>query len=124
MWDGAPVVAGLIGPKGGTAEDVSIDLLSPLEVLAHRYAVREGAFGTGTTTVEEGEQEGPGRLLRDHRLHPLVGESLRSIACRLGALACSKPGGALPIDWPWLGEAGGHERTYDGFNVANTTSRS
>ena len=56
MWDGAPVVAGIIGPKSGTAQDVSIDLLSPLEVLSHRYAVREGAFGTGTTTVEEGEQ--------------------------------------------------------------------
>ena len=51
MWGGAPVVAGVIGPKSGTAQDVSIDLLSPLEVLAHRYAVREGTFGTGTTTV-------------------------------------------------------------------------
>jgi hypothetical protein len=120
MWDGAPVVAGLIGPKGGTAEDVSIDLLSPLEVLAHRYAVREGAFGTGTTTVEEGERKGQAvSSVTTDSIH-WSGESLRSIACRLGALACSKPGGALPIDWPWLGEAGGHERTYDGFNVANS----
>jgi hypothetical protein len=47
------------------------------------------------------------------------GESLRSIVCRLGRLACSKPGGALPIDWAYLGESGGHRRTYDGFNVAN-----
>ncbi len=119
MWDGAPVVAGVIGPKSGTARDVSIDLLSPLEVLAHRYAVREGAFGTGTTTVEEGERKGQAvSSVTTDSIH-WSGESLRSIVCRLGRLACSKPGGALPIDWAYLGESGGHRRTYDGFNVAN-----
>lgn len=123
MWDGAPVVAGVIGPKSGTARDVSIDLLSPLEVLAHRYAVREGAFGTGTTTVEEGsgkdKTETTVSSVTTDSIH-WSGESLRAIVCQLGRLACSKPGGALPIDWPYVGEAGGHERTYDGFNVANS----
>lgn len=123
MWDGAPVVAGIIGPKSGTAQDVSIDLLSPIEVLAHRYVVREGAFGAGTTTVEEGEQKGQTvSSVTTDSIH-WEGESLRSIACRLGRLACSKPGGALPIDWPYAGEAGGHERTYDGFNVANSDAK-
>ena len=88
MWDGAPVVAGVIGPKSGTAEDVSIDLLSPLEVLAHRYAVREGAFGTGTTTVEDGSgkdrQETTVPSVTTDSIH-WEGESLRSIACRLEA---------------------------------------
>ena len=97
-WDGAPVVAGVIGPKSGTERDVSIDLISPLEVLAHRYAVREGAFGTGTTTVEEGEQKGQEvTSVTTDSIH-WSGESLRSVVCRLGRLACSKPGGALPID--------------------------
>lgn len=122
MWDGVPVVAGVIGPKDGTAEDVSLSLLSPMEVLSHRYAVREGSFGTGRT-VTEGHDGGEAHEVTvegtttDHIAYS--GSSLRGIVCELGRLACAKPGGTLPIDWPYVGEAGGHRRTYDGFNVAN-----
>ena len=114
LWDGAPVVAGLVGERSGTREDVSLSLVSPLEMLSHRYAVREGAFGTGEASGEDGAV---GPVTTDSVR--LTGLSYRAIVCELVRLACSKPGGALPIDLPYLGERGTHERTYDGFNVAN-----
>lgn len=123
MWDGVPVVAGVIGPKDGTASDVSLSLLSPMEVLSHRYAVREGAFGTGSTVTEEHDGGESREVTVEGTTTDSIaysGSSLRGIVCELGRLACSKPGGALPIDWPYVGEAGSHQRTYDGFNVANS----
>lgn len=50
------------------------------------------------------------------------GMSFRGIASEVGRLCTSeKPGGALPIDWTYLGEKGSHERTYDGFDVGNNS---
>ena len=62
----------------------------------------------------------PGRFTADE-IH-LSGMSLRGIACEVGRLCTdAKPAGQLPIDWTYLGEAGGHERTYDGFDVGNNS---
>lgn len=48
--------------------------------------------------------------------------SLRGIASEVGVMCTMrKPSGQLPIDWSYVGEAGGHERTYDGFDVGNNS---
>lgn len=53
-----------------------------------------------------------------------VGLSRRAIASAVGQ-ACTdyKPGGALPIDWQYQGEAGAHSATYPGHDVANNTCK-
>lgn len=71
---------------------------------------------------DKGAVRGPqeGRFTRDE-IH-LSGLSLRAIACEAVRLCTSaKPGGQLPVDLPYLGEAGGHERTYDGFDAGNNS---
>ena len=122
-WDGTPVVFGAIGARTDTWQDASFDLVSPMQLLGSRYVVHEGVYGRGTTVSDEGETKG-------QTLHSVTtdsihwsGLSLRAIACRAIQVAVSKPGGSLPIDLPYLGEEGTHERTYDGFNVQNLSCR-
>lgn len=101
-----PLVVGAIGSRVDSWEDTSFSLVSPMGMLSSRYVVREGAFGTA-----------PGSATTD-TIH-WSGWSLRSIASGVVSLGMSKPGGTLPIDLPHYSERGGHERTYDGFNVQN-----
>ena len=122
-WDETPVVYGAIGARTDTWQDTSFDLVSPMQLLGSRYVVHEGVYGTGTTVSDGGESKG-------QTLHSVTtdsihwsGLSLRAIACRAIQVAVSKPGGALPIDLPYLDEKGTHERTYDGFDVQNLSCR-
>lgn len=118
--DGAPVVAGAIGPRTDTWGGTSFSLMSPMDILSQRFAVMQGTYGRGTATVEEGEDKG--RRV-DHCTTSFIrfeGMSLRGMACHLLQNALAREGGALPIDVRrYEHEKGSHERTYDGFNVAN-----
>lgn len=110
-WDGIAVVAGIIGDRKDRWLDTSFDLISPMSFLESRFIVPEGTFGKagGNTTTSAVE------------LRKL---SLRAIACEIVRLATSaKPGGTLPIFLPYEGEAGKHERTYYGYNVANNDAK-
>lgn len=91
-WDDMPVVFGAIGARTDSWSDTSFDLVSPMQMLAARYIVREGVYGTGTTVSDEGETKG-------QTLHSVTtdsihwsGLSLRAIACRAVQLAIGKPG--------------------------------
>jgi len=117
MWDegdgsaAVPVLVGAIGQRTDGELDTGFDLSSPMAMLDDRIAVREGAYGTsaGSTSTDA---------------ISLSGMSLRAIVCELVRLCTSaKPGGTLPIDLPYLGEAGGHERTYSAYDVANLSCR-
>lgn len=97
-----PVVFGAIGQRTDTALDTSFSLDSVMTLLSSRYVVEEGHFTKG------------GAPLCFHDL------SLRAIAANVGWYATEgKPGGSLPIDWGDYYEAGGHERTYQPYNVGN-----
>lgn len=110
-WDdgsdmGVPVVWGMMG-ETKVGEDISFDLTSPLALMGSRIAVREGVFGAGS-----------GSTSTDAISYSAM--SLRGILASLGKLCTSaKPGGTLPIDWQYAGEAGSHERTYSAYDVAN-----
>lgn len=111
-WDdgsdiGVPIVWGVMGEPTIGWEDVSFDLTSPLSLMASRYAVHEGVFGAGSGSVTTD-------------VINYTGMSLRGILASLGELCTkAKPGGSLPIDWQYAGEAGSHKRTYSGYDVAN-----
>lgn len=105
--DGRPVVAGVIGDRSDTWADTGFDLLAPLDLLASRYVVREGAFGAGPGSTTEGAVA-------------LSGLSARAAVCEAVRLCTSaKPGGALPIDLPYLGEEGSSSLSLEGWDVAN-----
>lgn len=111
LWNGSPVVAGIIGLRTDSALDTSFDLLSPMDFLDNRYVVIEGKFGKGydSTTADT---------------IYFSGLSLRAIACEIGRIATNaKPGGSLPIDWQYLGEKGSSQRTYYGWNVGNNSAK-
>lgn len=104
-----PIVAGAIGDRTDSWLDTSFDLLSPMAMLASRYLVREGTFGAaaGGTTTD---------------VLTYKSRSLRAIASDIGSLCTDgKPGGHLPVDWDYAGEAGSHDRTYYGYNVGNNS---
>jgi hypothetical protein len=104
---GTPVMMGAITPRTDTWLDTSFSLDSPMGILSSRYLVREGTYGAdknGTTSS----------------VFSWSGMSLRGIASEVGwQCTTGKPGGMLPIDWQYRGERGGHERTYNGFDVQN-----
>lgn len=106
----------------------------------------EGGYREGATVQHDGHEweslvddnsEEPGHGDKWEDLGPVVGPqpatftrdavsfsgmSLRGIASEVGTLCTSrKPSGQLPIDWTYAGEGGGHERTYDGFDVGNNS---
>lgn len=111
-WDdgsdmGIPLVWGIMGEPTIGWDDVSFDLTSPLAIMGSRIAVREGVFGAGSGSVTTD-------------VISYAGMSLRGILASLGKLCTkAKQGGSLPIDWKYAGEAGSHERTYPGYDVAN-----
>lgn len=80
--------------------------------------------GTSDKWEDQGPVVGPQPATFTRDTIYFSGMSLRGIASEVGRLCTdAKPGGALPIDWSYLGEAGGHERTYDGFDVGNDSCR-
>ena len=111
-WDdgsdlGSPVLWGAVGNRTDTWLDTSFSLDSMKAMLSKRLLVDEGAYGTGPGGTS------PSTI-------KLTGLSLRAIACEIIRRCTSaKPGGALPLDLPYLGEAGGHQREYAAYDVQN-----
>lgn len=100
-----PILAGAIGARTDTMNDTSFSLLSPYAMFASRFLVKDGTFGKnahrGTSSA-----------------YTWKGFSRRAIACGvIQACTGDKLGGALPIDLPYLGEKGIHERNYKGSAV-------
>lgn len=114
MWEDdsgrIPVVVGAIGDRVDSWLDTSFSLVSMMGLLGMRVLVEEGAFGKGNPN---------GTTTKDIDYKNL---SLRAIASDMGQRCTGgKPGGYLPIDWPYMGERGKHSRTYYGFNARNNS---
>ena len=94
---GTPILAGALGVRRSTRDDVSVPFVSMLGLLEDRYLVHEGRFG-----------KGPGNSSPDE--FRWVNLSYRALACEM-IRQCTemKPGGSLPIDLPYLGEYGTHQ---------------
>lgn len=94
---GTPILAGALGVRRSTRDDVSVPFVSMLGLLEDRYLVHEGRFG-----------KGPGNSSPDE--FRWVNLSWRALACEM-IRQCTemKPGGSLPIDLPYLGEHGTHQ---------------
>ena len=108
---GRPILMGSIGVRQDKALDTSFTLNSPMAMLADRYVIREGKYGTG-----------PNGTSPD--VIALTGLSYRGIASEVGYLCTScKPGGELPIDWTYRGEKGSKTRQYDCWDVQNLSCR-
>lgn len=108
-WEGNPVVAGIIGPRTDSWLDTSFDLISPMSFMENRYLVKEGYFGTGSGSTTR----------MDYKFSNL---SLRAIATAIVRECIDfKQGGTMPVLYPYYNEAGSHERTYYGYNVANAS---
>lgn len=106
---GTPVLWGAIGVRTDTWLDTSFSLDSAMSLLAQRYLVTEGGYGTG----EGGTSPGTIRV---------EGRSYRGIICELVRMCTdAKPGGALPLDLPYLGEAGTRAREYSEYDIQNNS---
>lgn len=121
MWerDGkrTPILWGAIGGREDSYESASFTAESVYALLGDRVLCREGAFkdGTSTDTIA------------------FTGMSMRGIASEVGYLCTNgKPGGELPVDWQYRGEAHQrrsgedptiHTRTYEAWNVGNQTGK-
>lgn len=94
---GRPVLAGALGVRKSSQLDVSVPFVSMLGLLEDRYLVHEGRFGKGAGNSSPEEFR-------------WVNLSYRALACET-IRQCTevKPGGALPIDLPYLGEHGTHQ---------------
>lgn len=94
---GRPVLAGALGVRKSSQLDVSVPFVSMLGLLEDRYLVHEGRFGKGAGNSSPDEFR-------------WVNLSYRALACET-IRQCTevKPGGALPIDLPYLGEHGTHQ---------------
>lgn len=94
---GRPILAGALGVRRSTRDDVSVPFVSMLGILEDRYLVHEGRFG-----------KGPGNSSPDE--FRWVNLSYRALACEtIRQCTEMKPGGSLPIDLPYLGEHGTHQ---------------
>lgn len=130
-----PVLGGAIGPRTDTRKDTSFQLICPYDFLDYRYLINEGAFGAVHTTVKADN----GQMVETYATQDTISYqnlSQRAIACDVIRRCTSvKPGGALPIDLPYLGEEKVHLaadgtpnqnywRTYNGYDVANDSCKS
>lgn len=94
---GTPILAGALGVRRSTRDDVSVPFVSMLGLLEDRYLVHEGLFG-----------KGPGNSSPDE--FRWVNLSYRALACEtIRQCTEMKPGGTLPIDLPYVGEHGTHQ---------------
>lgn len=93
---GRPVLAGALGVRRSTRDDVSMPFVSMLGMLEDRYLVHEGRFGAGSNHSSPDVFE-----WKDLSYRALACETIRH---------CTeyKPGGTLPIDLPYLNEEGTH----------------
>ncbi|NMN02792.1 hypothetical protein [Bifidobacterium panos] len=109
---GTPVVGGPFGVRSSTPLDVSVPVDSMMSMLANRFLAHEGRFGTGGDHTAQAS-------------YAWKGMSLRGIACEVIRQCTScKPGGQLPIDLPYLGEKGSHERTdWQDWDVQNQSCK-
>ena len=108
---GTPII-GVFGVRSSTPHDVSISLNSLLTVLGDRILAHEGGLGTNAAhTAPE--------------TFAWKGLSLRAIACEvIRQCTSAKPAGMLPIDLPWLNEAGNHQRIdYQDWDVQNQSCK-
>ena len=104
LWDGVPIAGGPIGsPVEASLTEVRVMVDSLGALFARRHVVPEQSYGAA-------------RQLHWKNL------TLGSIAARVVGQGMAKPAGALPIDFP-PDKQGGHERTFQGFNVANLDVR-
>lgn len=93
---GTPILAGALGVRTSSRQDVSIPYLSIPSLLADRILVHEKGFGTGKNHTSPGTWEWENL-------------SWRALACAVvQACTSGKPGGQLPIDLPYLDEPGTH----------------
>lgn len=131
-WDDGdemyPIVMGAIGERTDTYYDTSFTLDSPMTILGSRYLIAEDTFGADTTTtVDEGDEDDETDDVTTTIYGTTTSEyiltgSWRGIAAEVGTYCTSyKPGGALPIDWQYFGESGGHTLTVYGYDVNNAS---
>lgn len=130
----APVLVGAIGNRRDGWLDTRFDLLSTLDVLGHRVLCREGTFGADVSTATTGSGATVTTAVT-HGGYDYRNLSQRAIACAvIQECTSGKPGGALPIDLPYLGEGCVHLaadgtpnqnywRSYPGHNVANDSCK-
>lgn len=94
---GTPILAGALGVRRSTRDDVSVPFVSMLGLLEDRYLVHEGRFGKGAGNSSPDEFR-------------WVNLSYRALACEtIRQCTEMKPGGTLPIDLPYVGEHGTHQ---------------
>lgn len=124
LWDGVPLMYGIIGSRTDTYDGTSFSALSIFSLLKSRILTDDSNFGKGTIWAKdadyshEGDQEGT--VTSVTRGDKTFTGSLRSICCQIGReLTDLKPAGQVPIDWQYLNEGGRHTRTYYNFNVQN-----
>lgn len=93
---GTPIIAGALGVRSSTWQDVSLPFASILGLLSDRILAHEGGFGTAANHTSTGS-------------YKWEGLSWRALACEV-VRQCTelKPGGSLPIDLPYLNEPGSH----------------
>lgn len=107
---GTPVLAGALGVRSSTRQDVSLPFVSMLTVLGDRYLVHENGFGSGKNHTSPG-------VWRYENL------SYRALACAvIQACTSGKPGGQLPIDLPYLGEGGTHSLPVESGDTDSSSS--
>ncbi|KFI57512.1 hypothetical protein [Bifidobacterium cuniculi] len=94
---GRPILAGALGVRTSSRDDVSMPFVSMLGLLESRFLVHEGGFGSGPNNSSKGE-------------YKWSNLSWRAVACEvIRECTEAKPGGALPIDLPYLNEKGSHQ---------------
>ena len=99
---GTPVLAGALGVRTSSWNDVSVPYVSMMGLLEDRYLVHEGSFGMDAGHTSR----------KSYRWENL---SWRALACEV-IRQCTevKPAGSLPIDLPYLNETGTHSLPSDG----------
>ena len=104
LWDGFPVVAGPITSiPTESFYDMSIECRGIRAILARRLVIDEQSDWNTLSKKKVSYK----------------GISLGTIAKRVVQLAEQKPGGALPIAYPYADQSANHERNYQSFNLSN-----
>ena len=106
---GTPILWGAIGDRTDSWVDTSFSLSSMMSLLEDRYVCEEGVYGAGDGGTTTG-------TIRFENM------SYRGIMCNDIYLCTSKkPGGALPLDLPYLNESGTRAREYSEYDIQNNS---
>jgi hypothetical protein len=109
---GSPFFWGVITNKSDDWDSVTLSVSSIYGLMENRYVIREGDF----------------QYPRSKNQVSFSGMTLRGLACEVLKIGMDKPGGALPLDLPYLGEKHNrignedptkHVRNYWAWNVSN-----